>query len=103
MELAGVAHLADRVLDTLSGGERQRVRLALAVAQNTGILLLDEPAAHLDIRHQLEVLDLVRTLRAARGLTVVTVLHELDHTARFAERVVAFHKGRVWADCEPRK
>ncbi|WP_049563850.1 ABC transporter ATP-binding protein [Nonomuraea sp. SBT364] len=102
LELAGVAHLADRVLDTLSGGERQRVRLALAVAQNTGILLLDEPTAHLDIRHQLEVLDLVRTLREIRGLTVVTVLHELDHAARFAERIVALHEGRVWADGEPK-
>ncbi|WP_188192001.1 ABC transporter ATP-binding protein [Nonomuraea sp. SYSU D8015] len=101
LELAGVAHLADRVLDTLSGGERQRVRLALAVAQNTRILLLDEPTAHLDIRHQLEVLELVRSLRAARGLTVVTVLHELDHAARFAERIVALHQGRVWADGEP--
>jgi iron complex transport system ATP-binding protein len=101
LEVAGVAHLADRVLDTLSGGERQRVRLALAVAQNTGVLLLDEPTAHLDIRHQLEVLDLVSSLRAARGLTVVTVLHELDHAARFAERVVALHRGRVWADGAP--
>ncbi|GAA3137687.1 ABC transporter ATP-binding protein [Planomonospora alba] len=101
LELAGVAHLADRVLDTLSGGERQRVRLALAVAQDTRILLLDEPTAHLDIRHQLQVLDLVRTLRAARGLTVVTVLHELDHAARFAERIVALHGGRVRADGRP--
>ncbi|WP_084955673.1 ABC transporter ATP-binding protein [Thermoactinospora rubra] len=102
LELTGVAHLADRVLDTLSGGERQRVRLALAVAQDTGVLLLDEPTAHLDIRHQLEVLELVRSLRAARGLTVVTVLHELDHAARFAERIVALHQGRVWADGKPK-
>lgn len=102
LELTGVAHLADRVLDTLSGGERQRVRLALAVAQDTGILLLDEPTAHLDIRHQLEVLELVRTLRATRGLTIVTVLHELDHAARFAERIVALHEGRVRADGKPK-
>jgi iron complex transport system ATP-binding protein len=102
LELAGVAHLADRVLDTLSGGERQRVRLALAVAQDTGVLLLDEPTAHLDLRHQLEVLELVRTLRATRGLTIVTVLHELDHAARFAERIVALHEGRVRADGKPK-
>ncbi|MEV4062705.1 ABC transporter ATP-binding protein [Nonomuraea dietziae] len=103
LALTGVAHLADRVLDTLSGGERQRVRLALAVAQNTRVLLLDEPAAHLDVRHQLEVLTLVRELRQARDLTVVSVLHELDHAARFAERVVALREGIVWADGDPRE
>ncbi|WP_067478948.1 ABC transporter ATP-binding protein [Actinomadura hibisca] len=101
MELTGVAHLADRVLDTLSGGERQRVRLALALAQNADVLLLDEPTAHLDVRHQLEMLALVRDLRAARSLTVVTVLHELDHAARFTERVVALHRGAVHADGPP--
>lgn len=101
LDLTGVAHLADRVLDTLSGGERQRVRLALAVAQRAPVLLLDELTAHLDIRHQLEVLGLVRELRATRGLTVVAVLHEIDHAARFAERVVALHGGRVHADGPP--
>ncbi|HEX2312280.1 MAG TPA: ABC transporter ATP-binding protein [Thermomonospora sp.] len=101
LELTGVAHLADRVLDTLSGGERQRARLALAVAQRADVLLLDEPTAHLDVRHQLEVLTLVRELRAARGLTVVTVLHELDHAARFTDRVVALHDGVVHADGPP--
>ncbi|MFI6520323.1 ABC transporter ATP-binding protein [Spirillospora sp. NPDC050679] len=101
MELAGVGHLADRVLDTLSGGERQRARLALALAQRADVLLLDEPTAHMDVRHQLEVLALVRELRAARSLTVVTVLHELDHAARFTERVVALHRGAVHADGAP--
>ncbi|GAA0936441.1 ABC transporter ATP-binding protein [Nonomuraea longicatena] len=101
LELTGATHLADRLLDTLSGGERQRTRLALAVAQRTGILLLDEPTAHLDVRHQLEVLTLVRELRAAKGLTVVAVLHELDHAARFAERIVALHEGTVHADGPP--
>ncbi|MEV0585189.1 ABC transporter ATP-binding protein [Nonomuraea sp. NPDC050310] len=101
LALAGVTHLADRLLDTLSGGERQRTRLALAVAQRTRILLLDEPTAHLDVRHQLEVLTLVRELREARGLTVVAVLHELDHAARFAERIVALRDGRVHADGPP--
>ncbi|MFE3454882.1 ABC transporter ATP-binding protein [Nonomuraea sp. NPDC059194] len=101
LELAGVAHLADRLLDTLSGGERQRTRLALAVAQETDVLLLDEPTAHLDVRHQLEVLTLVRELRAAKGLTVVAVLHQLDHAARFAERIVALRDGGVHADGPP--
>ncbi|MBB2910749.1 iron complex transport system ATP-binding protein [Streptosporangium becharense] len=101
LDLAGVTHLAGRVLDTLSGGERQRVRLALAVAQRAPVLLLDEPTAHLDIRHQLEVLTVVRELRAARGLTVIAVLHEIDHAARFAERIVALRGGRVHADGPP--
>ncbi|MEU4834565.1 ABC transporter ATP-binding protein [Streptosporangium sp. NPDC023615] len=101
LALTGLAGLADRVLDTLSGGERQRARLALALAQESDVLLLDEPTAHLDIRHQLEVLELVREVRAARGLTVVTVLHELDHAARFTDRVVALHRGTVHADGRP--
>ncbi|MFI6510426.1 ABC transporter ATP-binding protein [Streptosporangium sp. NPDC050855] len=101
LALTGLAALADRVLDTLSGGERQRARLALALAQESDVLLLDEPTAHLDIRHQLEVLELVREVRTARGLTVVTVLHELDHAARFTDRIVALHRGTVHADGRP--
>ncbi|SCG76529.1 ABC transporter ATP-binding protein [Micromonospora coxensis] len=97
----GVAGLADRQVDTLSGGERQRVRLALALAQRTPVLLLDEPTAFLDVRHQLQVLSLVRRLHAERGLTVVTVLHELDHAARFTDRVIALAGGRVAADGPP--
>jgi len=101
LALTGLTGLAERVLDTLSGGERQRARLALALAQEADILFLDEPTAHLDIRHRLEVLELVRELRAARGLTVVTVLHELDHAARFTDRIVALHRGSVHADGPP--
>ncbi|TDB82335.1 ABC transporter ATP-binding protein [Micromonospora sp. KC721] len=97
----GVTGLADRQVDTLSGGERQRVRLALALAQRTPVLLLDEPTTFLDVRHQLEVLSLVRRLHTERGLTVVTVLHELDHAARFTDRVVALAGGRVRADGPP--
>ncbi|MEH1015796.1 ABC transporter ATP-binding protein [Micromonospora sp. CPCC 206060] len=97
----GVTALADRQVDTLSGGERQRVRLSLALAQQTPVLLLDEPTTFLDVRHQLEVLSLVRRLHAERGLTVVTVLHELDHAARFTDRVVALAGGRVAADGAP--
>ncbi|WP_030174100.1 ABC transporter ATP-binding protein [Spirillospora albida] len=101
LALTGLTDLADRVLDTLSGGERQRARLALALAQEADILFLDEPTAHLDIRHQLEVLELVRELRSARGLTVVTVLHELDHAARFTDRVLALHQGAIHSDGPP--
>ncbi|GAA2814636.1 ABC transporter ATP-binding protein [Crossiella cryophila] len=94
----GVAEYADAAVDRLSGGERQRVRLALALAQDAPVLLLDEPTTYLDVRHQLEVLELVARLRAERGLTVVTVLHDLAQAARFADRVLALRDGVVHAD-----
>lgn len=97
----GVADWADRPVDALSGGERQRVRLAMALAQDTRVLLLDEPTTYLDLRHQLEVLRTVARLRAERGLTVVMVLHDLGHAARFADRIVALRAGEVAADGPP--
>ncbi|MFC4564359.1 ABC transporter ATP-binding protein [Nocardiopsis mangrovi] len=99
MDRAGVAGLADRPLESLSGGERQRVRLALALAQDTPVLLLDEPTTYLDVRHQLEVLELVADF--AERLTVVMVLHDLDHAARYADRIVALRDGAVAADGGP--
>ncbi|WP_203338676.1 ABC transporter ATP-binding protein [Nocardioides limicola] len=101
MNLTGTAEYAHRYVDRLSGGERQRVWLALALAQQTDLLLLDEPTTFLDIGHQLEVLDLVARLRAARGLTVVTVLHDLGHAARYADRMVILDEGRILADGRP--
>jgi iron complex transport system ATP-binding protein len=97
----GVAQWADRDVDALSGGERQRVRLAMALAQDTRVLLLDEPTTYLDLHHQLDVLQTVVRLRQERGLTVVMVLHDLAHAARFAERIVALREGRVVADGTP--
>ncbi|MGW7056078.1 ABC transporter ATP-binding protein [Streptomyces sp. NPDC054887] len=97
----GVTDWADRAVDSLSGGERQRVRLAMSLAQDTGVLLLDEPTTYLDLRHQLEVLQTVVRLREERSLTVVMVLHDLGHAARFADRVVALRGGRVVADGPP--
>ncbi|MGW9368174.1 ABC transporter ATP-binding protein, partial [Streptomyces albidoflavus] len=95
------ADWAGRPVDALSGGERQRVRLAMALAQDTRTLLLDEPTTYLDLRHQLEVLQTVVRLRAERGLTVVMVVHDLNHAARFADRIVALRDGRVAADGKP--
>lgn len=92
---------ADRPVDRLSGGERQRARLALALAQQPRVLLLDEPTAHLDLAHQLRMLHLVDRVRRERGLTVVIVLHDLDHAARFADRIVALRDGRVVTDGPP--
>jgi iron complex transport system ATP-binding protein len=101
MAAAGVLDLAERSVDELSGGQRQRVWIAMALAQQTEILLLDEPTTYLDIRHQLEVLDLLVDLNAERGTTVVMVLHELSLACRYADHLVAMHEGRVVAAGAP--
>ncbi len=96
--------LADRARDgilTLSGGERQRATLARALAQETPILLLDEPTSHLDIGHQLDFLGRVRDLARMRGVTVLAALHDLNLAARFTDRVVVLARGRVVADGPP--
>lgn len=103
MSDVGVAGWADRPVASLSGGERQRVRLAMALAQDTRVLLLDEPTTFLDLRHQLDVLATVDRLRRERGLTVLMVLHDLGQAARFADRIVALKDGVVAADGPPRE
>ncbi|HEX3269880.1 MAG TPA: ABC transporter ATP-binding protein [Ktedonobacterales bacterium] len=95
-----ITHLADRVLNELSGGERQRVLLALALAQEGHMLLLDEPTAHLDIRWQIETLELLRRLNAERGLTILAALHDLNLAARYFSRLILLNK-RVVADGPP--
>lgn len=96
------AGLADRSVDELSGGQRQRVWIAMALAQQTDLLLLDEPTTFLDVAHQVEVLDLLTDLNAARGTTVVLVLHELNLAARYADHLVALRRGEVVACGNPR-
>ncbi|MFN3578835.1 MAG: ABC transporter ATP-binding protein [Tabrizicola sp.] len=97
MDRMDLAHLAERRFGTLSGGERQRVMVARALAQEPRILVLDEPTNHLDIRHQLELLRLLRGL----GLAVVCTLHDLTLAAEFADRVLILDQGRVIADAAP--
>ncbi|RIV37456.1 ABC transporter ATP-binding protein [Micromonospora radicis] len=101
MAATGVADLTDRLVDELSGGQRQRVWLAMALAQQTPLLLLDEPTTYLDIAHQIEVLDLCARLHEEQGRTLVAVLHDLNHAARYATHLIAMRGGQVVAAGEP--
>ncbi|MEO7118417.1 MAG: ABC transporter ATP-binding protein [Candidatus Limnocylindrales bacterium] len=101
MRRVGIAHLAQRDARELSLGERQLVVIAMAVAQAGGLLILDEPTVHLDLRHQVEVLELLVSLSALDGLTVVAVLHDLAMAAHFFPRVVLLDDGAVVADGPP--
>lgn len=94
MQRTDTAHLARRAVTELSGGERQRVILARALAQEPAILLLDEPAAFLDIRHEVEMYDLLRDLQG-EGMTVVSVLHDLNIAALYCDRLLLLHAGRI--------
>ena len=101
LALTGTLDLADRAVDELSGGQRQRVWVAMALAQQTDLLLLDEPTTFLDVAHQLDLLDLLHDLRTTRGTTVVMVLHDLNLAARYADHLVAMRGGRVAAEGSP--
>jgi len=101
IRLTRLEHLMDRSVDTLSGGEQQRAWMALALAQKTDLLLLDEPTTFLDVGHQLDLLGLVSRLNREHGVTVVMVLHDLNHAARFADRMIAILDGEVVADGTP--
>jgi iron complex transport system ATP-binding protein len=102
LEATGTWALADRLVNHLSGGERQRVVIARALAQEPQILLLDEPTAHLDIKHQIEVMELVRRLNRERGLAVLVVSHDLNLAAQYCSRLVLFKEGRVYTSGLPR-
>jgi iron complex transport system ATP-binding protein len=97
MGLCDVGHLAERSITELSGGERQRVLVAMCLAQEPRVLLLDEPTSHLDIGHQLAVLDLIAKLNRQTGVTVIAVLHDLSLAAEYCQRVLVLDKGRVAA------
>ncbi len=97
----GTTDLRDQSVDRLSGGQRQRAWIALALAQDTELLLLDEPTTFLDLRHQLDVLDLVAELHAEAGRTVVMVLHDLGQAARYADHLVVLKDGRLAAAGSP--
>ncbi|WP_051319166.1 ABC transporter ATP-binding protein [Chitinimonas koreensis] len=101
MAATGVAELADRAVDELSGGQRQRVWVAMALAQETPLLLLDEPTTFLDIAHQIELLELFRQLNRDTGRTLIAVLHDLNHACRYASHLIAMREGRIVAEGAP--
>lgn len=101
MAATGVAELAGRPVDELSGGQRQRVWVAMVLAQQTPLVLLDEPTTFLDIAHQIELLDLFAELNAEQGRTIVAVLHDLNHACRFADRIIAMKAGTIVVQGDP--
>jgi iron complex transport system ATP-binding protein len=102
MRMCDIEPLAHRLLSTLSGGEIQRTRVARALAQEPNILVLDEPTASLDVRHEMEIMELLRA-SADRGMTIFLITHHLDLAARFADRMLLLDRGRVAAEGEPRE
>lgn len=103
MEIMGITELADRSVDELSGGQRQRVWIALALAQQTDILLLDEPTTFLDISYQVEILDLLTDLNQKRKTTIVMVLHDINLSARYSHYLFAMQKGSLIAEGTPKE
>jgi iron complex transport system ATP-binding protein len=102
MQTARVDDLAARAVDELSGGQRQRVWIAMVLAQETPLLLLDEPTTFLDIAHQIELLNLLRNLNRRQGNTIVAVLHDLNQACRYADHIVAMRQGHIVAEGNPR-
>ncbi|TGB01201.1 ABC transporter ATP-binding protein [Halobacillus salinus] len=101
MEIMNVTELANQSIDELSGGQRQRVWIAMALAQQTDILFLDEPTTFLDITYQVEILDLLTDLNQKYGTTIVMVLHDINLSARYADHIFALKKGELISQGEP--
>jgi iron complex transport system ATP-binding protein len=101
LAMTGMIALGDRPLNSLSGGQRQRAWIAMALAQNTEILLLDEPTTFLDLAHQIEVLDLLYDLNQAQGRTIIMVLHDLNLACRYADDLIAMRQGQIYAQGHP--
>lgn len=101
LEAMRIVDLANCSVDELSGGQRQRVWIAMALAQQTDILLLDEPTTYLDVTHQIEILDMLRELNEKRGTTIVMVLHDINLSARYSDHMIALKDGQLIAEGDP--
>ncbi|MCS7464692.1 ABC transporter ATP-binding protein [Paenibacillus doosanensis] len=101
IDAAGMRPLAHRPLGQLSGGERQRAWIAMALAQRPRVLLLDEPTTFLDIRHQIEIMELVRQMNRTLPITVVMVLHDMHHAARYSDELIVMSAGKIYAQGSP--
>lgn len=101
LALTGLTNLSDRILSTLSGGERQRAWIAMTIAQQPEILILDEPTTYLDVSYQVEVLELVRRLNRELGITIVMVLHDINLAARYSDCLAAVRGGRLYIAGSP--
>lgn len=98
LNVTGLYELRDQEVDTLSGGQRQRAWIAMSIAQETNLLLLDEPTTYLDLAHQLEVLQLLKKLNEEENRTIIMVIHDLNQAARFAHHLVAMKKGKIFKE-----
>lgn len=101
LDLTAMSEFAERSVDELSGGQRQRAWIAMTLAQDTPLMLLDEPTTYLDIAHQMEVLDLLQELNETEGRTVVMVLHDLNQACRYASHLIAIADGTIAAEGKP--
>ena len=101
MERAGVAELRSRKINTLSGGERQRAWLSMLLAQKPQVMLLDEPTTYLDIAHQLEIMELVADLNRREGITILMVLHDINHAAHYSDSLIVVDDHRVYKEGAP--
>lgn len=101
MKATNTLHLKDKNISTLSGGERQRVIIARALAQQGKILLLDEPTSHLDIHHQIEIMDTLKELNIQYGITILCVLHDLNLAAQYSDFILVMSKGKIEAEGKP--
>lgn len=103
LEIMGISEISNRSVDELSGGQRQRVWIAMALAQQTDILLLDEPTTFLDIAYQIEILDLLTDLNRKKATTIVMVLHDINLSARYADYIFAIHNGKLISEGTPKE
>ena len=101
LKMLGIENLAMRDITELSGGQQQKVFIARALAQEPEILLLDEPTSNLDIKHQLEVMNIIKSITNERGITAIMAIHDLNLASRYADRVIMMHEGRIFAVGSP--